>query len=461
MPSRFSACLLLCLILGDAIASAAPRPPQPPIPSFGLLFNEGFNQPYGWPANSTIDSTIWTESWSGWALNRQGDVVQPWIVPMVVSNSFRIDAGRGAIRFWYRPDYSSESGPGDVATLATLVSAKDNNEATWWSLVVTPDGKEIHLLCQTSGGAESCMSAEIDWAAGDWHLVTMGYTPTNCVLFLDDQKAAVGAGLPTVPKEAFPFTGLVLGSMLSGADSASGQIEELSTFTGRSKFLLMTGHEFGLMENWDIGIYYAGHSKLAALGPVSAEEEAALAKRRAEMKAKREAEAEEGGGGGMMRMMGPTSECITNAPLYITNTVVGFDTNSGWTVTFDVQGTNSPADIFTTTNLVGNHITNALWVWLEQGESCATYQYTNQPVSESYYVLGTMQDSDSDGLTDAYESLASKTDPNNPDTDGDGVSDGDEVLVYHTDPKNQDSDGDGEMDQSFRVFVTQPGSASP
>jgi len=163
---------------------------------------------------------------------------------------------------------------------------------------------------------------------------------------LDDQQVAVGDGLPTVPKEAFPLTGLVIGSALSGADSASGQIEELSVFTGRRRFLLMTGHEFGLIENWDIGIYYARHSKLAALGPVSAEEEAARAKRRAELKAKRKAEAEEGGGGGIMRMMGPTSECITNVPLYIKNTVVVFDTNSSWTVTFDVQGTNSQSDIF-------------------------------------------------------------------------------------------------------------------
>jgi len=68
-----------------------------------------------------------------------------------------------------------------------------------------------------------------------------------------------------------------------------------------------------------------------------------------------------------------------------------------------------------------------------------------------------MQDTDSDGLTDAYENLVSKTDPNNPDTDGDGVSDGDEVLIYHSDPKNQDSDGDGEIDQVFGVLITSPG----
>jgi hypothetical protein len=43
--------------------------------------------------------------------------------------------------------------------------------------------------------------------------------------------------------------------------------------------------------------------------------------------------------------------------------------------------------------------------------------------------LGTPQDSDGDGLTDAYELLISHTDPNNPDTDGDGIPDGWSVLL--------------------------------
>jgi len=405
-------------VVGCACGSfALPRPPQPPVPSFGLLFNDGFNQPYEWPANSAIDSAIWTESWSGWALYRQGVVVQPWIVPMVVSNAFRVDAGRGAIRFWYRPDWNSESGPGNVATLATLVSATDNNEATWWSLVVTPDGKEIHLLCQTSSGVESCMKAEVNWSAGGWHLVTMGYTPTNSVLFLDDQQASTGDGLPTVPKEAFPFTSLVVGSTLSGADSASGQIEELSTFTGRSRFMQMAGHEFGLIENWDIGIYYAGQSTLAALGPISAAEQAAMAQRRSERKAKNEAGGE--GGGGMMRMLsGGTAECITNVPVYITNIVTSVNSTQGYVVTFDIQGdyggsTAGPFDIFTTTNLVGNNITNSVWTWLERGPSCNTYQYTNQPGVKSFYILGTPKDSDQGGVPDAYELLINHGDTNN------------------------------------------------
>jgi hypothetical protein len=51
-------------------------------------------------------------------------------------------------------------------------------------------------------------------------------------------------------------------------------------------------------------------------------------------------------------------------------------------------------------------------------------------------------DSDGDGLTDAYETNVSGTDPNNPDSDGDGLTDGEEVNDYHTDPTNPDTDGD-------------------
>jgi hypothetical protein len=199
---------------------------------------------------------------------------------------------------------------------------------------------------------------------------------------------------------------------------------------------------------------YAGNKKRTMQGPVSAEEVAALAKWRAERKALKEAQAllepeGEGGGGMMLRMMTPLSTCVTNSPLYITNTVCVFDTNTAWTVQFDVQGTNSPADIFSTTNLSGG--TNAQWFWLERGPSCATYQYTNQSPSQSYYILGTMLDSDGDGLTDAYEKLVSKTNPNLWDTDGDGISDRDEVVLGTNPLVNEIVQASGRMNYQYNA----------
>jgi hypothetical protein len=429
---------VIVFLWGVTTASAKPRPLSPPWPSFGLLMREGFDQPYGFATNQTIDPAVWLESWSGYSLNRQGTAVTPWAVPMVVSNSFRVEPERGAIRFWYRPDFSSGAGPGKTATLLELVTAKGKTDAVWWALVVAPDGNAVHLVCETESGPAACLSAEINWEAGGWHLLTVAFTPTNSALFIDDTLSAIGEGLATIPIEVAPFTSLIIASDAAGNFPARGQLEELCVFSGRKKMQQVMGNIFGLSVDWEIGIYFASQSKIAALGPISDEEIAARKAQAEKRKAERAAlgiEEEGGGGQQMLRLVGGTSECFTNSPLFITNTVCVFDTNALWTVQFDVQGTNhlggnSPVEIYTTTNLLGNNITNANWQFLESGPSCSTYQYTNQPGSQGFYVLGDGTiDPDGDGLSTAYERLVSRTNPTLWDTDGDGISDRDEVVL--------------------------------
>lgn len=92
--------------------------------------------------------------------------------------------------------------------------------------------------------------------------------------------------------------------------------------------------------------------------------------------------------------------------------------------------------------------------------------------SSMFFMLGLNVDTDQDGLSDAFENIVSKTDPNLADTDGDGMPDGweygnglnplsdptdDEAgadadgdgianlaeMDYGTDPQKRDSDGDG------------------
>ncbi len=431
-------------------STAKPRPLAPPWPEFGLIHREGFDQPYKFPTNQTIDASIWTESWTGWSMNRQGTTVTPWMVPMVVSNSFRVEPEHGAIRFWYRPDHASGTGSGTIATLLELTASNGKASEVWWSLVLSPKGDEVHLICQTESGPESCLSAAVNWEAGNWHMLTIGFTPTNSALFVDDQLSAVGAGLVTIPKEAAPYTSLIVGSTVAGLLPAQGQIEEFCIFSGRKKMQQIMGNIFGLSVDWEIGLYYASLSKTAALGPISDEEIAARAARAAQRKAEREALgiAEElGGGMQMMLMSGPTATCVTNSPLYITNTVAWFDTNTLWTVQFDVQGTNvlgatgGPVDIFCSTNLGGTN-----WLYLERGPSCATYQYTNQFSDGAFYILGDgMIDPDGDGMSTAYERLVSHTDPlvwNFLDTDGDGLSDAWELANGYN-PTKADTDGNG------------------
>ena len=84
--------------------------------------------------------------------------------------------------------------------------------------------------------------------------------------------------------------------------------------------------------------------------------------------------------------------------------------------------------------------------------------FTNSFGCMAFFRFGAAFDSDGDGLTDAYETLVSLTDPSAADTDGDGLSDGDEMAIGSS-PLLADTDGDGVSDRTESVFGTDPCSA--
>ena len=92
-------------------------------------------------------------------------------------------------------------------------------------------------------------------------------------------------------------------------------------------------------------------------------------------------------------------------------------------------GTNGiPYDVFANSVLgFGNN--NVSWAWEGQGYQGGIYTITNMPNAAVFIILGTPQDSDDNGLTDAYELLVSHTNPYLDDQDGAGISDGWQVLL--------------------------------
>jgi hypothetical protein len=116
-------------------------------------------------------------------------------------------------------------------------------------------------------------------------------------------------------------------------------------------------------------------------------------------------------------------------------------------LTFTIAGGFSGVayDVYANTVLDFSSSTNRAWAWMGQGYQCVTYTLSNLPDTSAFIILGNTNDSDSDGLTDTYEKLVSKTDPTKFSSDNSGMSDGWEVLYFgHTgiDP-NADPDGDG------------------
>ena len=116
----------------------------------------------------------------------------------------------------------------------------------------------------------------------------------------------------------------------------------------------------------------------------------------------------EGGGGTNEVRTDPLAYCC-----YGTNDVwleILELTNHTVTLIIHAPGTNA-YDLYRTFDLIGNHATNSVWRWVGNGTNMQSLVYSNILCPHAFYMLGSRVDSDSDGLTDPFEVLASKTSP--------------------------------------------------
>jgi hypothetical protein len=369
--------ILAGIILFAPNVPAMPRPPLPPVPEQPSLYHESFDINYFWgDTNAEIvipEFGLLDESWSGYALNRSGESVVPFIVPALDSaghTNIASDTG-GALRFWLKPYWSSQSqtngtGPETNATLLELDAASGGESAFAWSLQASGDGNTLNLIAQTSDGIQTAFQSQITWQAGVSHCLVLDFNQNGTALFLDGTLLAQGAGLPSVPCSVAQ---LVIGSTYSGANPAGADVEEFYSFDS-------------YLTNSDVSAYLQFTAATAALGPVSPEEQAGWG--------------EQGGGHEMDSIRSPGNVydpdhdmiCSTGGPFYITNVFATLQANGETAVTFDIQGGTNGVfyDIFTTTNL-DNSLADNQWTWIGQGLTCNTYTFSNQPAGQSFYAL--------------------------------------------------------------------------
>lgn len=338
-----------------------------------------------------------------------------------------LTVNQGTVTFWFAPDWASTNqggtGPGDWGRLLELGNYTTNSSYGFWSLYVDPAGANIYFSTQTndlSGNLWTYLSAPIAWTTNYWHQITLTYSTTNTALYLDGSLATNALGYGIWPGTNVLANGFYIGSDTNGQNQAHGMFDDMATFN-----VVMDTNTIAAMAGDGVFPFY--------FNPLNSANDISSAPSNPSTNF---VTPDVITGQGALLWLGSASSCSngTNADnIWITNvvaTTTGSGSNATMNVTFTIEGGASgvPYDVFANSALVFG--TNSLpWAWMGQGYQCNTYMLTNLPNTTCFLILGTPQDSDGDGLTDAYELLVSHTDPHNAYSNLDGILDGWEILL--------------------------------
>jgi hypothetical protein len=335
-----------------------------------------------------------------------------------------ITVDQGSVTFWFAPNWASTNqggnGPGEYGRLLEIGAYTSDSSYGWWSILVDDGGNNIYFAAQTndlSSSITTYLSVPIAWTTNYFHFIALTYSATNTALYLDGVLATNGPPLTVYPGPDVLANGFYIGSDSNGVLQAHGLFNTVATYN-----YPLDSNTVQQIFNWDYSIYMISPWNIPYMDSiVSAPSNPSGSP----------AVYDAITGPGSLQLVGSASNCVTSSNVWITNVVVAAAGNGTMNLTFTIEGGSNgvPYDVFANSILDFSSDTNKAWAWMGQGYQCNTYTITNLPNTSAFLILGTPQDSDSDGLTDAYERLVSHTEPNNPDTDGDGIPDGWEVLL--------------------------------
>jgi hypothetical protein len=127
------------------------------------------------PALVAANYGILVESFSGYALARDGESVTPFLVPALDGTG----PTNGAFRCWF--NRSAQSGN---ARLIEMIVVQNGTVTVNFSLHWNEDGSAICLDTAAAGGAARLLEAKAGWNLGDWHPLTLNHGSV-IELFLD------------------------------------------------------------------------------------------------------------------------------------------------------------------------------------------------------------------------------------------------------------------------------------
>jgi Concanavalin A-like lectin/glucanases superfamily/Bacterial TSP3 repeat len=349
--------------------------------------------------------------------------VPAWLQYNVYESDGRtnLTVNKGSVTMWFAPDWASTNaggvGPGEWGQLIDAGEWTSDASYGWWSLNVDPSGTNLWFSAQGNDGSQTnYLSVPISWTVEGWHFIALTYSATNTALYLDGKLATNGVGMTIWPSSTVLSHGFYIGSDTNGETQAHGIFDDIATYSIPLDANTVSNLFLDEEGPYQIDPYTTfGDSVTSAPSEPSPTVYEAIT------------------GIGSLQIIGSASSCVSSTKVWITNviaTISGSGTNATMNLMFAIEGGSNgvPYDVFAN-SVLGFGTNSVPWAWMGQGNQCNVYKLTNLPPTACFLILGTPQDSDGDGLTDAYELLVSHTNPNNPDTDGDGLSDAWEVLL--------------------------------
>ncbi len=343
-----------------------------------------------------------------------------WLQYNVYENdgTTNLTVDQGSLTFWFAPGWSSISeggnGPGEYGRLLEVGAYTPDSSYGWWSIFVDDGGNNVYFSAQTndlSSNVTTYISFPVSWTTNYFHFIALTYSATNTALYLDGALATNGPPMTVYPGGDVLTNGFFIGG--DGVYQAHGMFNCLYTYD-----VPLDADTIQQIYDDEYEWYMINPLNMAMAQIVSAPSNPSTSPTPDVIT-----------GQGNLQAVGSTVS-ITSSNFWLAN-VSAFNTNGTMGLIFTIQGgyDNVPYDVFANSILDFSSDTNKTWAWMGQGFHGYTYMLTNLPPTACFLILGGTNDFDSDGLTDAYERLVSKTDPHNPNSNLDGISDGWEILL--------------------------------